>query len=68
MVDFVDSGVVPVVREGGELDEASNGPLRNDMKPLRIIQPEGRSFTVKGQEVRWQKWRFRSRCIRVKAW
>lgn len=59
VVDFVDSGVVPVVGEAGELDEASNGPLRKDLKPLRIIQPEGRSFTVEGQEVRWQKWRFR---------
>src|SRR6186713_1042394 len=28
-------------------------------KPLVITQPDGASFEIKGQEVRWQKWRFR---------
>ncbi len=29
------------------------------MKPLVITQPEGPSFTVEGNLVRWQKWQFR---------
>jgi primary-amine oxidase len=33
--------------------------LRTDLKPLRVIQPEGASFTVTGDIVRWQKWEFR---------
>lgn len=32
---------------------------RRDLKPLEIIQPEGVSFTVEGNCVRWQKWQFR---------
>jgi primary-amine oxidase len=32
---------------------------RSDLKPLDIVQPEGPSFTVEGQLVRWQKWQFR---------
>lgn len=33
--------------------------LRNDLKPIQIIQPEGVSFRVsEGEVVEWQKWRF----------
>jgi primary-amine oxidase len=34
------------------------GPLRTDIKPISITQPEGPSFTVDGHEVSWQKWNF----------
>lgn len=34
-------------------------PLRKDLKPYIVQQPEGPSFTTDGQLVRWQKWRFR---------
>jgi primary-amine oxidase len=33
--------------------------LRRDLKPLDVVQPEGPSFEVEGNLVRWQKWRFR---------
>src|SRR5262249_8370527 len=56
---LVDTGVVPVPKETGELDMKSIGKLREAPKPLQITQPEGASFEVKGNEVRWQKWRFR---------
>jgi len=32
---------------------------RTDLKPLEISQPEGVSFTVDGNEVRWQNWSLR---------
>ncbi|MSQ94726.1 MAG: primary-amine oxidase [Gemmataceae bacterium] len=31
---------------------------RTDIKPLEITQPEGPSFTVEGNAVRWQNWSF----------
>ncbi|KAJ3580467.1 hypothetical protein NPX13_g84 [Xylaria arbuscula] len=34
-------------------------PLRKDLKPYIVNQPEGPSFSLVGQEVKWQKWRFR---------
>ncbi|KAL4876380.1 copper amine oxidase [Aspergillus karnatakaensis] len=34
-------------------------PLRNDLKPYIVQQPEGPSFKTTGNEVTWQKWRFR---------
>jgi len=33
--------------------------LRDDMKELQVVQPNGASFTVKGDVVTWQKWKFR---------
>lgn len=40
--------------------ELLDGPMRSDMKPINIVQPDGASFTVKdGSLVEWQKWRFR---------
>src|ERR1700704_6025355 len=59
VVSVEDHGVVPVPRAQGNYDPASVGKLRTDLKPLEIVQPEGPSFEVTGNEVRWQKWRFR---------
>lgn len=40
--------------------ELVEGGLRNDLKPLSVIQPEGASFTVTdGNLIEWQKWRMR---------
>ena len=33
-------------------------PLRDDIKPLDITQPQGPSFAVDGYSVSWQKWNF----------
>jgi primary-amine oxidase len=33
--------------------------LRDDRRPLEIIQPQGPSFELDGYELRWQKWRMR---------
>ena len=58
VVEVVDSGVVPVPPPSQELDEQSTG-VRTAPKRLAISQPGGPSFTINGQEIRWQKWRFR---------
>jgi primary-amine oxidase len=35
-------------------------PLRSDLKPLNVVQPDGASFQVSNDSlVEWQKWRFR---------
>ena len=33
--------------------------LRDDIKPLHIVQPEGVSFTLDGNLLQWQKWSLR---------
>jgi hypothetical protein len=35
------------------------GPWRDGLKPLDVLQPEGPSFTVEGNLVKWQKWQLR---------
>ncbi|KAI1500041.1 copper amine oxidase [Biscogniauxia marginata] len=40
--------------------ELLDQPLRTDMKPINIVQPEGASFKVHADNlIEWQKWRFR---------
>ncbi|MGL4294572.1 MAG: primary-amine oxidase, partial [Aestuariivirga sp.] len=52
-----DFGAVPIPPEEPVI--ARKQGLRGDVKPLGIVQPEGPSFTVEGQLVRWQKWHIR---------
>jgi primary-amine oxidase len=59
VLEVVDHGVVPVPPTHGSYYAEHNGPLRTDLKPLEITQPEGPSFEVDGNLVRWQKWSLR---------
>jgi primary-amine oxidase len=68
-VQVEDYGVIPVpARSGNYTAEGIKAPEnfpsfphgpRTDVRPLLIEQPEGTSFQVAGQQVTWQKWRFR---------
>jgi primary-amine oxidase len=59
VLEVVDLGVVPIPPESGSYYLEDNGPARTDLKPLEITQPQGPSFTVDGNLVRWQKWSLR---------
>ncbi|MCZ7430452.1 primary-amine oxidase [Streptomyces sp. WMMC1477] len=56
---LVDTGPVPVPAECGTYDPAHTGPPRTDLRPLRITQPEGPSFTLDGHHLTWQNWDLR---------
>ena len=58
VVEVMDTGVIPLAPTSQELDEKATG-TRPAPKPLKTTQPEGASFEINGQEVRWQNWRFR---------
>lgn len=67
-VSVEDHGVVPLPPKSGNywpgaISEPVNHPrfpgVRDDLRPIAITQPEGVSFTVRGHEVTWHKWRFR---------
>jgi primary-amine oxidase len=34
------------------------GGFRTDLKPIKIVQPEGVSFKLTGRELEWQNWKF----------
>ena len=59
VVDVTDTGVVPISQTSQDFDEATIGKLREKPKPLVITQPDGASYQMNGQEIRWQKWCFR---------
>jgi primary-amine oxidase len=59
VVRVEDHGVVPIPARTANYGPNDVGPLRTDLKPIEITQPEGPSFTVDGTLVRWQKWRLR---------
>lgn len=59
VVEVVDTGVRPLARTSQDFDAASLGKPRTGLKPLTVEQPEGVSFEIDGNLVRWQNWRFR---------
>ncbi|MES2766861.1 MAG: primary-amine oxidase [Bacteroidota bacterium] len=58
VVDVTDTEILPIPPPSHEFDEKSTG-TRETPKPLVISQPQGASYTMNGQEISWQKWRFR---------
>jgi primary-amine oxidase len=59
VLEVIDTGVVALPPESGSYYPEDVGELRADLKPLDIVQPEGPSFTVDGDLVRWQRWSLR---------
>jgi primary-amine oxidase len=54
-----DHGVRPMTPAPGNYDVEAAGPLREDVTPLEISQPDGVGFALDGNELTWQKWRLR---------
>ncbi|HTT86368.1 MAG TPA: primary-amine oxidase [Acidimicrobiales bacterium] len=59
VLEVLDTGVVPLPPERGSYYPEDAGPLRADLKPLEIVQPEGPSYQVEGNCLRWQRWSMR---------
>jgi len=60
VVQFLDTGVVPISDDGGtDFFQEEEVIERPQPKRLVVSQPDGVDFTVTGNEIRWQKWRFR---------
>ncbi|MBM2614708.1 primary-amine oxidase [Actinoplanes sp. LDG1-06] len=59
VVDVHDFGVRPMNPDLCNYTADANQPMRTDIAPLEITQPEGVGFTLDGPELTWQKWRFR---------
>jgi primary-amine oxidase len=59
VIKVADSGVVPIAKATADLDMKSIGRQRTPPNPLQITQPDGPSFSLNGNQVRWQNWAFR---------
>ncbi len=60
VLEVVDHGVIPLPPENGSYLPEDNSPLRDDLRPLAVVQSEGPSFTVDGNLIRWQRWSLRA--------
>lgn len=56
VVRLVDTGAVPIPAECGRYEPEFTSPHRADLRPLRITQPDGPSFSLDGHRLRWQNW------------
>jgi primary-amine oxidase len=64
VIQIIDTGAVPVPIDSHNFDETTidmKYGLRTQLKPIRITQPEGANFTINGNFVEWQKWKFHLR-------
>jgi primary-amine oxidase len=59
VVRVEDYGVAPLPPTAGNWARSAIPHPRTDLKSLDVSQPSGPSFTVRGHEVRWQKWALR---------
>ncbi len=59
VIRIEDYEIVPLPPESGNWAREYIPSMRKDLKPVDIVQPEGPSFTVEGNQVAWQKWKFR---------
>jgi primary-amine oxidase len=59
VVEVHDFGVRPMNPDLCNYTADANQPLRSDIAPLEITQPNGAGFHLDGPELTWQKWRFR---------
>src|SRR5205807_1731748 len=59
VVEVRDYGVRPMSTAEANYMPGAFGPDRTDLAPLEIRQPDGVGFTIDGDELTWQKWRFR---------
>ncbi|WP_213878890.1 primary-amine oxidase [Pseudomonas sp. dw_358] len=57
MTELIDHRVYPVPQESANYDDPHHKrPPLEGLKPIEIIQPEGPSFTVRGEHVEWANW------------
>lgn len=59
VLEVLDTEVYPVPPAVSELSAKALAPQRPALQPLEVVQENGPSFTVSGNEIRWDRWRFR---------
>lgn len=56
VLEVVDLGISPLPEDPGRYRPEDHAPARVDLRPVSITQPDGVSFTLEGNELRWQRW------------
>ena len=61
VIKVEDTGTVPIPKGEVGFDKQTAGKFRESVSPILISQPEGPSYKVEGNVIRWQKWQFHFR-------
>ncbi len=59
VIEVIDHGATPLPLRHGRYTADAHEPLRADLKPISITQPDGPSFVVDDNRIDWQKWSLR---------
>ncbi|RZP14193.1 MAG: primary-amine oxidase [Chloroflexi bacterium] len=59
VIEIQDFGLIPIPPNDGNYSKKYQKEFRTDLKPIQITQPDGPSFNVDGNQVKWQKWNLR---------
>ncbi|MEM1264571.1 MAG: primary-amine oxidase [Pseudomonadota bacterium] len=59
VLEVRDEGDVPIPRAPWNYDRRYQEVVRQDLRPINVVQPEGVSFTLEGHHLRWHDWELR---------
>ena len=60
VVELIDDALFPLPSDRADFELADGSlPTRDTQRPIQITQPDGPSFSVDGNLVRWENWEFR---------
>ncbi|XAR57204.1 Primary-amine oxidase [Bertholletia excelsa] len=58
IVNYTDNGLLPMPKAEGTEYQASQlkPPYNVPLNPISVVQPDGPSFKIEGEEIRWAEW------------
>ncbi|MEM8694108.1 MAG: primary-amine oxidase [Pseudomonadota bacterium] len=56
ILDVRDEGDIPIPRGEWNYDRRYQKVVREDLRPIDVVQPEGVSFTLEGHRLKWHDW------------
>ncbi|MEM6678351.1 MAG: primary-amine oxidase [Pseudomonadota bacterium] len=59
VLSVVDEGDVPIPRGESNYDHTFQEVVREDLRPINVVQPEGVSFKIDGNHLTWHDWSVR---------
>ncbi|MEM7530231.1 MAG: tyramine oxidase, partial [Pseudomonadota bacterium] len=56
VLSVVDEGDVPIPKGEANYDHSFQTTVRQDLRPIDVVQPEGVSFQLEGNRLTWHDW------------
>ncbi|MBY8976558.1 primary-amine oxidase [Rhodobacteraceae bacterium NNCM2] len=59
VIEVFDKGDMPIPRGEVNYDHTLQASVRQDLRPINVVQPDGVSFTLDGHHLTWHEWDLR---------